>query len=387
MSGCAHAAGKSGIPEGDERIPAAAISENEAVSASAQLCTYLDRINDRALLDSPYFGRAEKLIASVRQAGVWDANIKVYAASTLQLAALPPSCVRVWGGLFELFDDEELRFIVGQQIAHLKLGHGVRRAAQACSTLKRSDSMQQMPLADEQLHAAAAVLQRTGYSVDEELAADREIKSLFGPKWLDAAAALRALRKLSALRTGHESIFSAEGLARRIEQAGTEVRETKAASIEETLTKEMTPVDSAAFDWAEDHAPAEHSAAASPFRQADGAGGEPVEPQIGEVKTAVLTRPAALQRNQGTPAQEQREKTAGWFVQAAADASLEDALSRADSLRAHSFSARVQKTSAGGREYFRVLVGPYQSRTIAEQDIERIKNLGLAHGVPFLRRN
>jgi len=85
------------------------------------------------------------------------ANYKVYMTKDVNAWAMANGCIRVYSGLMDLMNDDELRGVIGHEIGHVALGHSKSRmqTAYAASAVRG--------LADQRLPPAG------GHRVPEEL--------------------------------------------------------------------------------------------------------------------------------------------------------------------------------------------------------------------------
>lgn len=67
------------------------------------------------------------------------ANYKVYVTPSVNAWAMANGCIRVYSGLMDLMNDDELRGVIGHEIGHVALGHSKAslQTAYAASALRR----------------------------------------------------------------------------------------------------------------------------------------------------------------------------------------------------------------------------------------------------------
>ncbi len=98
-----------------------------------------DAENTVAPASSPYTRRLNKLVARL---GTYDGvklNYKVYISNEVNAFAMADGTVRVYSGLMDLMTDQELMFVIGHEIAHVKLGHStasIKNAYQSSAIAK-----------------------------------------------------------------------------------------------------------------------------------------------------------------------------------------------------------------------------------------------------------
>ena len=75
----------------------------------------------------------------------------------------------------------------------------------------------------------------------------------------------------------------------------------------------------------------------------------------------------------------------GWYAQISAPRKLSDANPLANKLKNSGFSVMIEKAVVRGNEYFRILVGPEENKTLANRMLEQIKRESYVSGEPFIR--
>jgi cell division septation protein DedD len=76
---------------------------------------------------------------------------------------------------------------------------------------------------------------------------------------------------------------------------------------------------------------------------------------------------------------------AGWFAQVAAPRQLKDAEELSRKLKSSGFKIMIEQANVRGEEYFRVLVGPEDSRSHAQELLGQLGRESYLRGEPFLR--
>lgn len=77
----------------------------------------------------------------------------------------------------------------------------------------------------------------------------------------------------------------------------------------------------------------------------------------------------------------------GWYVQAAAVTTEDEANSAAEKLVSSGFPVVIEDVKIGKKQYYRILVGPESEREPALRMVEQVKRERLLKGDPFLRRS
>jgi putative metalloprotease len=115
----------------------ASITDEEVNLMAKNFTSQSDAENQVAPDDSVYAKRLAKLTRRWESYDGMQLNYKVYQSDTVNAFALSNGTVRVYSGLMDLMTDDELRFVLGHEIAHVKLGH----SAAAIKTAYRSSAL------------------------------------------------------------------------------------------------------------------------------------------------------------------------------------------------------------------------------------------------------
>ena len=109
-----------------ETISDADVSELGRLSAAE-----LDKGSTIASASSSYTKRLNSITSGLQSVDGLTMNYKVYMTDELNAFALPDGSVRVYSGLMNKMTDDELLFIVGHEIGHVKYGHSASRMRNA----------------------------------------------------------------------------------------------------------------------------------------------------------------------------------------------------------------------------------------------------------------
>ncbi|MBR3075988.1 MAG: M48 family metalloprotease [Bacteroidales bacterium] len=108
-NGLASAAGKA--------ITAASISDEQVVALSQQTIISLDAQN--TLASNAYQKRLANLLKGVDQVNGMPINYKVYKTNEINAFACGDGSIRVYSGLMDAMDDDELVAIIGHELGHV----------------------------------------------------------------------------------------------------------------------------------------------------------------------------------------------------------------------------------------------------------------------------
>ena len=118
---------------------ASSITDAEVKQMALRYSKESDASNKVAPASSPYAKRLAKLTGKLTRYDGMNLNYKVYMADTVNAFAMADGTVRVYSGLMDLMTDDELRFVIGHEIGHVKMGHSaasIRNAYQSSALVK-----------------------------------------------------------------------------------------------------------------------------------------------------------------------------------------------------------------------------------------------------------
>lgn len=113
---------------------AASVSDEEMVSFFGQMAEEMDSKNPIATMEDPYGQRLTKLTEGLDSYDGLDLDIKAYLVKDVNAFAMGDGTVRVFAGLMDAFEDDEVRCVIGHEIGHVKLEHGKKRMRRALQT-------------------------------------------------------------------------------------------------------------------------------------------------------------------------------------------------------------------------------------------------------------
>ena len=120
---------------GSTAMKAMTLSDADVVTLSNESCQAMDAANKVAPASSKYTQRLNKVIANMpKDIDGKKAVYKVYLTSDVNAWAMANGCIRVYSGLMDLMNDDELRGVIGHEIGHVALGHTKKRMQTAYAT-------------------------------------------------------------------------------------------------------------------------------------------------------------------------------------------------------------------------------------------------------------
>lgn len=206
----AASAGGSGASKDENKVgaaldlfKAATVSDEELKSVSLQYRNYEDRQEKVAPPGNKYAQRLARLTKKhVNEDGL-KLNFKVYLSNEVNANATPDGSIRVYSGLMDRMNDQELLGVIGHEIGHVKLAHSLsamrtaylasagRKAASAAGGAGR--------LADSDLGALGEKLVNSQFSQSQETASDDYGLAFMQKHKYKVQAMESAFRKIAAL--------------------------------------------------------------------------------------------------------------------------------------------------------------------------------------------
>ena len=120
---------------GSTAMKAMSLSDSDIVTLSNESCEAMDAQSKIAPANSKYTQRLNKVISGMPGTiNGKKAVYKVYMTDDVNAWAMANGCIRVYSGLMDLMNDDELRGVIGHEIGHVALGHSKSRMQTAYAT-------------------------------------------------------------------------------------------------------------------------------------------------------------------------------------------------------------------------------------------------------------
>lgn len=203
LAGCQMDVAKS-LDAANDLHTAATLSQEDAAKMGQEAAAQMDQQNKVAPENSAYAKRLAKITRGLKKEDGLALNFKVYISSDVNAFALPDGSLRFYSGLMDMMTDEEVFFVVGHEIGHVKNGDslnafrlayaasGARKAAGAAGGVAGALSASQLGDLTEKFVNAQ-------FSQKQEYAADAHGFELMKKHKKDTKGAVTALRKLATL--------------------------------------------------------------------------------------------------------------------------------------------------------------------------------------------
>lgn len=371
---------------GEDLYKAATLSDDEVRKMGREAVAELDGMNPVAPAGNPYARRLDKLTSDLKHAEGLDLNFKVYLVKDINAISFPDGSIRVFSALMDKMTDDELKFVIGHEIAHIKNGHRkarLQRAYASSAAIKAANTAASATasstaggyaavLGGDVLANLAAEVVNGQFSQGDETECDEYGLHLLAAKNLPKEASVHALLKLgeeSGASPKHDFFASL-----------TSSHPDPAARAEHL--REMIPTLAGGKDLA---APATQVARAESSGEA--APSTPPQATLPQVKEQQQVRVAvaadvpqtatASSAHQVKPTRvatrPKHEGVAGWYIQVGAFSQRDSADSLKHSLASTSEGAAVYPPLNSGDALYRVVIGPFPSRAAAQASQNSIK--------------
>ena len=186
---------------------AATVSDAEMTAYFGQMSDEMDRQNPLAPAKDPYAVRLAKLTKGLDSYDGLKLDIQAYLAKDVNAFAMGDGTVRVYSGLMDKMTDDEVRCVIGHEIAHVKLQHGqkrMRRALQqdAALSVASTASSGARQIANSQLGGLLQNVMYARHSQAAETASDDYALTFMAANGYNVQGCPSAMDKLAALNGG-----------------------------------------------------------------------------------------------------------------------------------------------------------------------------------------
>ena len=213
LAGCEDVNLPMAIEAGRDALTALTLSDEEIQKLSMAAAENTDAAHRIAPENSEYALRMKKIASDHPNADGYTFDIKVYLDPTINAFAMGNGVIRVYSGLMDMMNDDELRFVLGHEMGHIVKEH-VREKMQmayAGSALRKGLAAQNNivgDLAASHLGGFVEKLLNAQFSQKEEREADDYGIAFLEKNGYEAVAAVSSLRKLATLGAGHSFLSS-----------------------------------------------------------------------------------------------------------------------------------------------------------------------------------
>ena len=200
------------LDAGKDLAKSESLSDEELKSTFDQMSAEMDSQNQVAPAGNPYAKRLTKLTSGLGTHDGLKMNFKVYLTPEINAFAMANGTIRVYSGLMDKFTDDEVRYVIGHEIGHVKAGHTKARIQTALRTSAlrnavASSNSKAGAIASSQLGDLFEKVVRAQHSQSNEREADDYAMGFMKAKRYDSKACVTALEKLAAMSGGDSTSF------------------------------------------------------------------------------------------------------------------------------------------------------------------------------------
>ena len=211
LTGCQNMDSNGLLSSGAEAFQAYSLSDEQVKTLSDKACQEMDAKATIAPASSEYSKRLSKIAAALGDnINGQPVNYKVYQTKDVNAFAMANGCIRVYSGLMDLMNDNEVEAVIGHEMGHVALGHvkkgmqvalgtnAVRAAAASAGGIVGS-------LSQSQLGDLGEKLVNSQFSQRQESEADDYSYDLLRKRGINPAGLATSFEKLAQLEAGRQS--------------------------------------------------------------------------------------------------------------------------------------------------------------------------------------
>ena len=211
LTGCQNMDSNALLGSGAEAWQAYSLSDEQVKTLSDKACQEMDAKATIAPASSEYGKRLSKIAAALGDnINGQPVNYKVYQTKDVNAFAMANGCIRVYSGLMDLMNDNEVEAVIGHEMGHVALGHvkkgmqvalgtnAVRAAAASAGGIVGS-------LSQSQLGDLGEKLVNSQFSQRQESEADDYSYDLLRKRGINPAGLATSFEKLAKLEAGRQS--------------------------------------------------------------------------------------------------------------------------------------------------------------------------------------
>ncbi len=211
---------------GLDAIKAATLSDKDVKIMAVRASQKSDAEQTIASVTSPYGKRLYRLVGTGYADQGYQFDFKVYVSKQINAFAMADGTIRIYSGLMDMMNDEELLFVVGHEMGHVIKKHIKKKImlAYAASAVRKGVASQGNIAGDIARSGLGGIMQtllNAQFSQKEERQADDYGLLYLKKKGQKTSAAVSALKKLAILGKGHSFLSShpaPEARAKRLQE-------------------------------------------------------------------------------------------------------------------------------------------------------------------------
>ncbi len=193
---------------------ATSITDAQMMQEAEAATATLDQNNQLAPASSKYQKRVQTLAKNLQNVNGVPLNIKVYMTKDINAFAMANGTIRVYSGLMDAMNDDELLFIVGHEVGHVAKGHTKQRMRTALLTqvgrdvVIKSANQQVAALTASQLGEFSEKVINAQFSQKNEREADDYGLEVLKQSGRNPLGAVTALEKLASMGSSNSSFVT-----------------------------------------------------------------------------------------------------------------------------------------------------------------------------------
>ncbi|KMN35312.1 peptidase [Chromobacterium sp. LK1] len=201
------------ISAGTDLVKSATLSDADVKAMAAESRVVMDKQNKVAPASNAYSKRLTKMVKGLDSEDGTKLNFKVYLTKEVNAFAMADGTVRVYSGLMDKMNDDEVRFVIGHEIGHVKLGHTKKamQLAYATSAARKgaagSGNAVAANLSESELGGFAEAVVNAQFSQSQESDADAYSVGFLKRHNYNVQGGPAALRKLAELYGNDSSLL------------------------------------------------------------------------------------------------------------------------------------------------------------------------------------
>ncbi|MBC9251283.1 peptidase [Pseudomonas alcaligenes] len=214
LGGCQTMTPDAIISSGLQAVQAVSLSDSDVKAMADEACVQMDEETSIAAPDSEYSQRLDMIAANLgSEINGTPVNYKVYLTDEVNAWAMANGCVRVYSGLMDQMNDNEVEGVLGHEMGHVALGHTKKamQTAYATSAARNvaasSGNSAVAALSSSQVGELGEALVNAQFSQSQESAADDFSFDLLKRRGIPLEGLASAFDKLAQLGGGDSSMF------------------------------------------------------------------------------------------------------------------------------------------------------------------------------------
>ncbi|MCB0323836.1 MAG: SPOR domain-containing protein [Bdellovibrionales bacterium] len=411
------------LPLSERSAPS--LGQDEVLAVARQFADYLDGLYRPLPTSSVYGRRFDHLSRSYRNLAGESFNFGLYAPNRVDAFALPDGSIRFFSGLLDLLDDGEATYVLALQLHYVRAGIAQKRMEAALDAANVANTAELSPAElgrlsqaffaipvdepyQQQARAfAASFLQSNRFPTEVVASAERKLAAL-SPASGYVRSYPRGSQTPASASVRRDEVDPVPAVAHPERMPAEEVGQPILAEPSKVVSEEIVSESEQAELDAALEAERRNEAATATLKTAT----LRIAPQMADVAVqssegsvsaqdmelpALADAPQPVERAKESPAPlpAKSEPTAvreldplvpGFYLQVAAVEESSEAEQRRETLVSGGLPVMVQRADVNGTLYYRLLVGPYSSASLARNQQHKVERLGVSQGMPFVRR-